>query len=312
MAIELPLADRELMQGVTDMHLHCEPCLHPRPLDEIEAATQARDSGYRALVVKSIYTPNADRVQLVRKVVPGIELFGGIVMNHPVGGLNPEALRAAIGFGAKIVWLPTVHAANHMKHFGVPTYPWLGSRLSDLPQKAVEGIRLLDEAGRLKPEVSELLELAGACGVLVSTGHIDRDEALAVCRRAREIGGVQVIVTHVGWHCTDYGIEATRQMIADGAVLEFCLNPHLPARQQLPFRQTIEHVKAVGAAQCIASTDLGQYDNVHPVEGFRMWLRMLLTHGLSDGDVDLMARRNPARLLGLGPWVPPAPAAVPA
>lgn len=243
-------------------------------------------------------------MQLVRKVVPGIELFGAIVMNHSVGGLNPEALRAAIGFGAKVCWLPTVHAANHLRHFGVPTYPWLASRLANLPQREIEGIRLLDESGRLKPEAVEILELAGASGVIVGTGHIDLDEALAVSAKAREIGGVKLVVTHVGWHCTDYPVDATRRMIDDGALIEFCINPHMPARQQLPFRRTIEHVKAVGAEHCIAATDLGQYDNTHPIEGFRMWLRMLLTHGLSEREVDLMARQNPARLLDLPPYLP--------
>ena len=198
-----------------------------------------------------------------------------------------------------------MHAVNHMKHFGVPTYPWLGSRLSDLPKAEIEGIYLLDEGGGLRSEVIEILELAGACGVLVGTGHIDEAEALAVSAKAGEVGA-QVIATHVGWQCTNYSIDATRRMIDAGAVIEFCINPHMPARQQLPFKQTIEHIKAVGAENCIAATDLGQYDNTHPIEGFRQWLRMLLTHGLNAHEIDLLARRNPARLLGLAPDDPGA------
>lgn len=84
-------ADRAMMQGVIDMHLHTMPCLFDRPLDDIEAAQQARAAGYCGLVLKSIYSRNADRMELVRKIVPGIDLFGSIVLNHGVGGLKPEA-----------------------------------------------------------------------------------------------------------------------------------------------------------------------------------------------------------------------------
>ena len=128
MSLSIPEPDRELIRGVIDMHLHAAPCLFDRPFDEIEIATEARDAGYRGLVLKSIFSMNADRVELVRKVVPGIELFGSIVFNHTVGGLNPSAMRAAIGFGAKVAWLPTVHAQRHVEFFGMPTYPWLGER----------------------------------------------------------------------------------------------------------------------------------------------------------------------------------------
>src|SRR5258707_10663845 len=61
MQIKLSEADRELMQGVIDMHLHAMPCLIDRPFSELDIAAQARDVGYRGLVLKSIYSPNADR-----------------------------------------------------------------------------------------------------------------------------------------------------------------------------------------------------------------------------------------------------------
>jgi hypothetical protein len=103
MAIELSRADRAMMQGVIDIHLHAAPCLLDRPFDEVEIARQARDAGYAALVLKSIFVPNADRIEIVRQVVPDFPLFGGIVLNHTVGGVNPEAVAAAIGFGAKAI-----------------------------------------------------------------------------------------------------------------------------------------------------------------------------------------------------------------
>jgi hypothetical protein len=299
MAIELSRADRDMMHGVIDMHLHAHPCLLERPFDEIECAEQARAAGYRGLVLKSIYVPNADRVELVRKVVPGIELFGSIVLNHPVGGLNPEALTAAIGFGVKVVWLPTVHAANHVRHFGVPTYPWQTSLGLERTMTKAEPLTLLDAKGGLKPEVAEIIALCRQADLVLGTGHVSLEEVMAVLTEARRIGYERVVITHVGWHATDWPLEALKAMLELGCTFEFTVNPLMPNRQQASPKDFAERIRAVGVRNCVASTDLGQHDNAHPIEGFRMWLRILRMHGFGDGDIDLMARRNPARLLGL-------------
>ena len=300
MTLAIPPADRELLQGVIDMHLHALPCLLDRPFDEIDIAIQARDAGFRALVLKSIFTSNADRVELIRKCVPGIDLFGGVVFNHTVGGLNPIAMRAAMGFGAKVVWMPTVHAANHINYFGAATYPWVKhQRLKTFAQAKVEPIRLIDEHGKLHREVVEIIELAAEAGIVIATGHIAVDEIFALLARCREIGFDRVVCTHVGWHATDWSLDDMKRMAELGAILEFTINPCMPARQRSNPADFAKRILEVGAEHCITSTDLGQLDNAHPVEGYRMFLRILMDNGLSDHDIDLVARRNPARLLDL-------------
>lgn len=297
--IQLGAADRAMMQGVIDMHLHTMPCLFDRPLDDFEAAEQARAAGYRGLVLKSIYVPNADRVELVRKRVPGIELFGSIVLNHSVGGLNPEAVRAAIGFGAKVLWLPTVHAQHHFAHFGMPSYPWLAQRAGSLPQRAVPGLSVLDPAGGITEATAEILALCKAAGIVVGTGHLSLPEVFAVARHARSIGMEKLVQTHVGWHATDWPLEELKKLADLGMWFEFCVNPCMPNRQQKSPKELSEKIRALGHARCTAATDLGQHDNAHPIEGFRMWLRILRTLGHTEAEIDLLARRNPAILLDL-------------
>jgi hypothetical protein len=298
-SILLGAADRGMMQGVIDMHLHTMPCLFDRPLDDFEAAEQALAAGYRALVLKSIYVPNADRVELVQKRVPGIKLFGSIVLNHSVGGLNPEAVRAAIGFGAKVLWLPTVHAQHHFDHFGMPTYPWLAQRAGSLPQRAVPGLSVLDGQGGLSEATAEILDLCKAAGIVVGTGHLSLPEVFAVARYAREIGFGKLVQTHVGWHATDWPLEELKKLADLGMWFEFCVNPCMPNRQQKSPKDLSDKIRALGHARCTVATDLGQHDNAHPIEGFRMWLRILKTLGHSEAEIDLLARKNPARLLDL-------------
>jgi len=302
MSLSIPEPDRELIRGVIDMHLHAAPCLFDRPFDEIEIATEARDAGYRGLVLKSIFSMNADRVELVRKVVPGIELFGSIVFNHTVGGLNPSAMRAAIGFGAKVAWLPTVHAQRHVEFFGMPTYPWLGERnpsLSHLLKEERKPLRLLDDEGKLVKEATEIIELAADAGVVIGTGHVSAEEIFPTLIRAKEIGFKKMICTHVGWHATAWSRDEMMRMADLAATLEFTVNPCMPARQQANPKDFADHIRAVGAERCILASDLGQRDNAHPVEGFRMFLRMMRNYGINDAELNLLTRSNPARLLDL-------------
>jgi hypothetical protein len=298
-SILLGAADRAMMQGVIDMHLHTMPCLFDRPLDDIEAAQQARAAGYRGLVLKSIYSPNADRVELVRKIVPGIDLFGSIVLNNGVGGLNPEAVRCAIGFGAKVLWLPTVHAAHHLEHFGMPTYPWQAQRMGSLPQGTVSGLTVLGDDGEVNAATAEILALCKAADLVVGTGHISLAEVYAVARAAQRIGYTKLVQTHVGWHATDWPLHDLKALAELGMWFEFCVNPCMPNRQQQSPKKLSDTIRALGHARCTVATDLGQHDNAHPIEGFRMWLRILKTLGHSDAEIDLLARKNPARLLSL-------------
>src|SRR5207244_4569448 len=64
------------------------------------------------VVLKSHYVPSYERARVVSKGVPGSEAFGAITLNHSVGGLNPVAIEIAGRSGCKIVWMPTVDAAN--------------------------------------------------------------------------------------------------------------------------------------------------------------------------------------------------------
>src|SRR3954466_9671663 len=108
-------ASAQTLTGVVDIHVHSDPDSMPRSIDAIDAAKLARSRGMRALVLKNHYEPTASLAYLVRKEVPGIELFGGISLDLTVGGVNPAAVewmtKVKGGYG-KVVWLPTFDSEN--------------------------------------------------------------------------------------------------------------------------------------------------------------------------------------------------------
>src|SRR5208282_6917456 len=110
--------DSKLLMGACDLHVHSAPDLYVRFMNDLEIAKDAADAGMKAVVLKCHVEDTAGRAYLVRKAVPGVQTFGGVVLNHAVGGLNPTAVEASIGLGGKIVWMPTRDSKKHRAHFG--------------------------------------------------------------------------------------------------------------------------------------------------------------------------------------------------
>jgi hypothetical protein len=58
------------------------------------------------------------RAALAWRQVPGVEIYGGLVLNWIAGGLNPHAVDASIKMGGRMVWMPTLSAQHHIGFFG--------------------------------------------------------------------------------------------------------------------------------------------------------------------------------------------------
>jgi predicted metal-dependent TIM-barrel fold hydrolase len=61
----------------------------------------------------------------------------------------------------------------------------------------------------------------------------------------------------------------------------------------------VEMIRHVGAERTIIGSDLGQKGNPYPVDGFRTCIQGLLERGVKDEEIDLVLRKNPAKMLGL-------------
>src|SRR3954468_19143814 len=94
--------------GVIDMHVHPDPDVFGRALTDVEVAMVAKRKGMRGIVLKNHVVATADRAKLAMDAVPGIEIWGGIVLNNAVGGINPAAvewMHRMSGSRGKVVWL---------------------------------------------------------------------------------------------------------------------------------------------------------------------------------------------------------------
>jgi hypothetical protein len=292
--------DTELLKGAVDVHLHAGPSVFPRLMDAVEAAEAARAAGMRGIVIKHHHTPTVDRAYLVHKTVPEVEVYGGVTLNYAAGGLNPFAVDAALKLGAKVVWMPSVDALNHKRHFGeLGKY---GSRLDyDKPRtyEGMEGITVFDDEGGLDPRVGQILDLVADADAAVATSHLDFEESKALVEEARRRGVKKLVATHVGFVTASLSVEQQKWMAESGVFLELCYSSLSPAWRCTSIDEVAKAVREVGPEHYVLASDLGQVHNPPPPEGLRIYVMMLLERGFEPDEIRVMVRENPERLLGL-------------
>jgi hypothetical protein len=291
--------DLELLQDAIDIHLHTGPSLFPRLMDATETAISARSAGLRGIVIKNHHISTVDRGYFVEKSIPEIDVFGGINLNYSSGGLNPFAVDSALKLGAKIIWMPSVDAYNHSIHFGeLGKY---GARLNyNKPEiyNSVNGIKILDIDGRLKPKVEKILDLVSDQNAVIGTSHLDVSESKVLVKEATK-RNIKVVVNHVGFVTASLSIEDQRWLAKQGAFLELCYSSLSPAWGCISINKVVDMLREVGAEHYILASDLGQLHNPSPPEGLRIYIMLLLERGLKPEEIKVMVKDNPEMLLGL-------------
>ena len=276
-------ADR-LLEGAMDIHVHCAPDPRvDRRGSAIDMALQARDMGMLGMVLKSHEFPTHPVAYTASQAVPGITLIGGVALDVEVGGLNPTAVESTAKVGGRVVWMPTFSARADRQHKGLDG-----------------GIYLLDDQGKLVPEVLSVLEIVKSYDMVLSTGHISTEESMALVSEARNMGIERIVVTHATtmsfW--TGMTLEDMKTLASMGAYIEHCLHVLMPLTFRLPPKELVETITSIGPERCIISTDFGQDFHPMPAEGLRMGIATMLKAGLEEVEIGMLVKDNPSRLMG--------------
>jgi hypothetical protein len=285
---------RELVRGAYDLHVHVEPDLAKRRIDDLALARRFAEVGLAGFVLKSHYAPTAERAAVVRAAVPGVDALGAIALNAGVGGLNAQAVEIAAREGARIVWLPTVDSENEASEEG--------------PKPAKQPVwRAIQEefvaAGVGSPPVAvtkdglaKVLDVVVRHDLVLATGHLGRAEIHDAVDAALAAGVSQVVVTHPDYPTQGVPVDEQRELAARGAVLERCFAPIHTGK--VSWEATFEAIRATGPEHNVLSTDLGQVANPPVEDGLALMADRLLEAGFSEQNVRTMAVDNTRRLAG--------------
>ncbi|MCP8318895.1 MAG: DUF6282 family protein, partial [Candidatus Methylarchaceae archaeon HK01B] len=162
-----------------------------------------------------------------------------------------------------------------------------------------EGIKILDEDGKLVPRIPEILDMVAESNVILGTGHLTTTEIMVLVKEARRSGVKKIVVTHADLDTTLIPIEDQKKLAEMGAFIEHSFTPCMPLRQRLDPKNIAKAIKAVGASRCVMSSDFGQFQNPLPVEGLRMFIEMLKRCGVDEEEIEVMVKDNPAKIVGL-------------
>jgi len=282
------------LNGAFDFHVHQGPDSVDRAIDADDLARLAKEMGMRGMVMKNHWEDTAALAYMVRKEVPGIELFGGITQDLAVGGINLEAVKHMVamkGGWGRIVWLPTFDAENAVK-YAKGTGPFV--RVS--------------ENGHLLPDVLQLIDfIAQHHDMVLETGHISAEEGDLVVHEAHQRGVTHLVVTHAMAAPVRMTIPQMQAAAQDGAFIEFVYGATLGTKPVVSMRDYAEAIRAVGPKSCIVATDFGAVQkppepqrSLEP-QGFLEFMTALHKEGISVEDINLMTKTNPALALGLKP-----------
>lgn len=285
----------DLMQGAIDLHVHSGPSTMARQLDHLEQVEQAAEAGMAGVLFKDHHYSVAPMIPMMQRLAGhhGVEMYGSVVLNNSVGGFNPYAVDFNVKSGAKLVFMPTAHSANHIRSSHGK------SRLaSNVKLREPKMLTVVDELGKLIDPVKEILDIIAEHDVILSSGHLHVAEIFSLFEEARKRGVTKLLTNH-----PTYGLHMSYADITElagwGVVFEQSACLFIDSRFNVyPPDELKRQVDAAGPANSSIGSDLGQVDNPSPVEGFRQMIRLLLGLGYTKDEVRLMVRENPARLVG--------------
>ena len=290
----------EAIRGAYDLQVHVAPDVIERRIDDIGLAQEFLQRGLQGFVLKSHYFPTAERAQVVSRAVPGIQAYGALTLNHAVGGLNPVAVELAGRSGAKVIWMPTVDAANETagRVDGPSTkLPFWAKIQRELAATGISPppLTVLNDKGEINEPARRCLELIAKHNMILATGHLGRHEIFPLVRAAREMNLKRVLVTHAEFPSQNLSANEQLELADMGALIEHCFTTMHTGKA--PWDAVLESIRKVGPQRCVLSTDLGQTINPPVSDGFAMFAQTLLDAGFSVEDIRRMSVTNPGALI---------------
>ena len=285
-----------LMKGSLDLHVHSGPSVMARKLDHLGAVKEASKAGQRAILIKDHYYSGAPLVNLLKPLISdyNVELFSGIPLNNTSGGLNPFAVDTFLKSGAKLVWMPTSSAANHIRS----THRKTRLATSQSMRKA-EAISVVDAKGRILDEVKEILDLIAEFDAILSSGHLHISEIWPLFEEAEARGVKRRLVNHPSY-VVGADLADIKELTGSGAYVEHSASFYIESKFLCYTHDELsQHIRAGGVERTILGSDLGQDGNPTPVEGMKAFIELILNLGFDDSEVEKMISKNTARLVGL-------------
>ncbi|GAA4539806.1 DUF6282 family protein [Pseudonocardia xishanensis] len=252
-----------MIDGIVDFHVHSGPSILPRRRDDPDAVAEARGTGVDRLVLKAHEGSTAERAALA-----GAGISGGIVLNSPVGGCNPDAVEVCARLGGRVVWLPTVSSAAHQAAAGSAALAvHRGVRLRQVP--------VLDDGAPARG-LDEVLDLVAAHDLILASGHVPVGDAVRIFQAAHARGARRFLVNHPTFDFMNWNDDLFDPLAKLDVRLEVgCVADLDTTPADSP---TMRLATAYPTSLLVLGSDLGHTSFPDYREGLTTWFRGLAPH----------------------------------
>lgn len=280
------------LKGVIDMHVHSNPDIRHRAYDDFELTEAAIRVGARAIVIKTHQGTTVDRAYLCNRYNERVHqgdndftMFGSVTLNRQVGGINPAAVESGLKLGAKVIWMPTQSARNHLE-----------KNHADV-SRCVEAVR----DGKIVLELHTIFGLIKDFDAVLATAHLSPQDCFTVVEAARDAGVKKIVVTHPEWWLVGMSLEDQVRIVKDyDVILEHCYaQPLGGGKYKSNLEMNLEAIKACGYKNVMVCTDGGQVENPNWEIALEEYMQYLSDHGIPDEQLRFMTHDIQAGLLGI-------------
>jgi Family of unknown function (DUF6282) len=271
----------EWAAGMADLHAHAAPSLLPRHGDDRVTVAAEHAVGFSTIVLKAHEGSTVERA-----AAAGDGAYGGIVLNSPVGGANPDAVEVAARLGGRVVWMPTVSARTHKA----------GASSPELSVHRGFELRQVDVItdGILLPQWFEVLDVVAAHDLLLASGHLSADETVVLFREARRRGVQRLLVNHPKMALLHWNDEASSALQELDAHLELGILPDLLGDAE---HSSLTLTRSYPTSLLVFGGDLGHADHAPRATAVAPWLCDLEEHVGTETAVAIMTTQTRSLLL---------------
>ena len=287
-----------IIQGGVDIHVHGYPeALVDTGWDFAWEAKRFYDVGMRAMVCKSMHSDTAPMAYFVQQIVDQyaqekdaephpFNVYGGVVLNWSVGGLNPVAVETSAKLGAKIIWLPSHDAAHHIKV---------------LEEEDSPSVEVLDGNDKVLPQLIDIFKIVAHYDIILDLCHTGTRERFIITEEALKYGVNKILLTHPQWNVNRMSVQQMAEISKMGAYIGLFLYSAFPHFNNPVCERTevLDIIEKVGPEKCVIATDFGSMLNPPPHEGMKLYIRLLLAMGVPEADIRTMLVSNGSMLLGI-------------
>jgi len=290
---------KQLIKQAYDLHYHGGPDVLPRKYNDLKNLITDQSGKIAGVAIKTHSFPVHTNLKNKLKII------GSITLNNFVGGINLDALYACKNINKDlpfIVWLPTMHAKNHIEKnyspFEIPPEWIKDDKFIARKKSGLEQISFLDKQGKLKTTAKKLIDKIKEYHFILATGHTSSQEAEKIITYALK-KKITTVITHPMQRDIAMPLNTQVKLTKIGAYIEYCyimwLDRDRP--EDYPLSEIAGNIKKIGADKCILSSDGGQVRNATPSQCLFEFVKNLSEYGITKKEFETMLIKNQKKIL---------------